>query len=205
MLDGERISYRALDVEQIGSVCETMMGFRLETARGLSVAIKEQKKQDAPTTVDLEALLDAPAGRDLSSRPATSASSWADAFEEQRRARLQRGRVPLDYPGLVAADWPELLTIVEERVRPERMKVNRPVRRNRWWQFGDRQPALFAAIAGLERVLVVPQTSNIQALVFLLPEMVFGHTLIVFFPLTMYGSFAVLQSRSSPYTPNWRR
>ena len=43
VLDGERISYRALDVEQIGSVYETMMGFRLETATGRSVAIKAQK------------------------------------------------------------------------------------------------------------------------------------------------------------------
>ena len=57
VLDGERISYRALDVEQIGSVYETMMGFRVETATGRSVAIKAQKKQGAPTTVDLEALL----------------------------------------------------------------------------------------------------------------------------------------------------
>ena len=48
VLDGERISYRALDVEQIGSVYETMMGFRLETATGRSVAIKAQKKQGAP-------------------------------------------------------------------------------------------------------------------------------------------------------------
>ena len=57
VLDGERISYRALDVEQIGSVYETMMGFRLETATGRSVAVKAQKKQGAPTAVDLEALL----------------------------------------------------------------------------------------------------------------------------------------------------
>ena len=56
VLDGERLSYRALDVEQIGSVYETMMGFRLETASGRSVAIKAAKKQGAPTTVDLEAL-----------------------------------------------------------------------------------------------------------------------------------------------------
>jgi hypothetical protein len=61
VLDGERISYRALDVEQIGSVYETMMGFRLETATGRSVAIKAQKKQGAPTAVDLEALLCEPA------------------------------------------------------------------------------------------------------------------------------------------------
>jgi hypothetical protein len=51
VLDGERISYRALDVEQIGSVYETMMGFRLETAIGRSVAIRSQKKQGAPTAV----------------------------------------------------------------------------------------------------------------------------------------------------------
>lgn len=57
VLDGERISYRALDVEQIGSVYETMMGFRLETATGRSVAIRSQKKSGAPTAVDLEGLL----------------------------------------------------------------------------------------------------------------------------------------------------
>jgi hypothetical protein len=63
VLDGERISYRALDVEQIGSVYETMMGFRLETATGRSIAVKAQKKQGAPTAVDLEALLAEPAGK----------------------------------------------------------------------------------------------------------------------------------------------
>lgn len=60
VLDGERISYRALDVEQIGSVYETMMGFRLETATGRSVAIRAHKKHGAPSTVDLEALLAEP-------------------------------------------------------------------------------------------------------------------------------------------------
>src|SRR5207302_1213222 len=52
--------YRALDVEQIGSVYETMMGFRLETAAGRSVAIKADKKGGVPTTVDLDALLAEP-------------------------------------------------------------------------------------------------------------------------------------------------
>ena len=43
VLDGERLSYRALDVEQIGSVYETMMGFQLERAEGRSVAIRRQR------------------------------------------------------------------------------------------------------------------------------------------------------------------
>ncbi len=60
VLDGERISYRALDVEQIGSVYETMMGFRLETVSGRSVAIKAAKRHGAPTAVNLDALVGEP-------------------------------------------------------------------------------------------------------------------------------------------------
>ena len=63
LLDGERISYRTLDVEQIGSVYETIMGFRLETATGRSVAIKPAKKLGAPNTVDLDELLGQPNAR----------------------------------------------------------------------------------------------------------------------------------------------
>lgn len=57
ILDGERISYRTLDVEQIGSVYETVMGFRLEIATGPSIAIRPKKAHGAPVVIDLEKLL----------------------------------------------------------------------------------------------------------------------------------------------------
>src|SRR5690606_31009712 len=57
VLDGERLSYRSLDVEQIGSIYETLMGFRLETTTGRSIAIRAQAKHGAPTAIDLEELL----------------------------------------------------------------------------------------------------------------------------------------------------
>ncbi len=57
ILDGERLSYRTLDVEQIGSVYETIMGFDLEVAAGRSIAIKPTKPHGAPTTINLEELL----------------------------------------------------------------------------------------------------------------------------------------------------
>ena len=64
ILDGERLSYRTLDVEQIGSVYETIMGFILEVAQGRSIAIKPAKPHGAPTTINLEELLAAkPADR----------------------------------------------------------------------------------------------------------------------------------------------
>ena len=63
VLDGERLSYRALDVEQIGSVYQTMMGFRLETATGRSLALKPKQKMGAPTAIDLDELLDVESGK----------------------------------------------------------------------------------------------------------------------------------------------
>ena len=63
VVDGERISYRALDVEQIGSVYETMMGFRMEVATGQSVSIKAPQRNGAPSTIDLEALVSVAPGR----------------------------------------------------------------------------------------------------------------------------------------------
>ena len=119
---------------------------------------------------------------------------WAAADDDRHREWRRRGIVPLDYPEAVAADWPELLGIVEARAKPERDVQNRKALRERWWHYADKRPGLYAAIAGLDRVLVTPQTSNVQALVFLPVQVVFSHTLIVF-PLARYAAFALLQSR----------
>lgn len=52
----ERLSYRALDVEQIGSVYETVMGFEASLTSGRSLAIKAGKNNKTPVFVDLDAL-----------------------------------------------------------------------------------------------------------------------------------------------------
>jgi hypothetical protein len=53
ILDGERLSYRTLDVEQIGSVYEAMMGFALRVAAGPSIAVTPKH-----VVVNLETLLE---------------------------------------------------------------------------------------------------------------------------------------------------
>ena len=53
----ERLSYRTLDVEQIGSVYETVMGFTVEAARGRALAIQAGKNNKTPVFVDLDGLL----------------------------------------------------------------------------------------------------------------------------------------------------
>ena len=82
VLDGERISYRALDVEQIGSVYETMMGFRLEAAHGRSAAVRAAKRHGAPATVNLEELL---------AEPSESRAKWLQERTDRKLTeRLRR-------------------------------------------------------------------------------------------------------------------
>jgi N-6 DNA Methylase len=52
----ERLSYRSLDVEQIGSVYETVMGFTVEATPGRSLAIRAGKNNGTPVFVDLDKL-----------------------------------------------------------------------------------------------------------------------------------------------------
>ncbi len=62
MLGGERVAYRSLSVEQIGSVYETVMGFTVERAGGTALAIRAGKGNRVPVWVDLDALAGVPAG-----------------------------------------------------------------------------------------------------------------------------------------------
>lgn len=73
MLDGERLSYRALDVEQIGSVYEAMMGFDVKTLPGRAIAVRSKD-----IVVDLDACLAQPPGK---------RKKWIEAAAETKLGR----------------------------------------------------------------------------------------------------------------------
>jgi len=91
-------------------------------------------------------------------------------------------------------EWPELMAIVERKVKPERMKNNREGYLRYWWHHGEKRPGLYSAIAGCERVLVIPCVSNTLAFASLKRSVVFSHKLIVF-PLQEACAMALVQSR----------
>ena len=92
ILDGERLSYRTLDVEQIGSVYEAVMGFELEVAAGRSIAVKPTKAHGAPATINLEALLDTkPASRAKQLKDWTDQSITGAALKELKAAESIEG------------------------------------------------------------------------------------------------------------------
>ena len=124
---------------------------------------------------------------------------WRDADENRQKGWLREGIVPLDYPSPVAADWPELLRIVEEKVKPERDMLHKKSGSNRdaalrWWQFQSYGHELHAAITGLDQVLAISQTTSHIQFAFLPSNQVFSHTLVIF-PLSTLAAFCTLQSR----------
>jgi hypothetical protein len=135
---------------------------------------------------------------DFPLRRDSSLPRWSKSSIEKRKAFLQEGVVPGDFPDAVAADWPHLLRIVEERVKPERDRLgnNSDARRRKkfWWKWGRYTPGLYGALRGLERVLVVCRHSPQWSVARLEARSVFAESLIVF-PLSSFSEFCVLQSR----------
>ena len=101
ILDGERLSYRTLDVEQIGSVYETMMGFRLEVTDGQTIALKPAKAHGAPVPANLDELL---------AEPASDRAKWIkDRTDYKLTAKMTRAVKP-------AASVNDLLVALEKRI-----------------------------------------------------------------------------------------
>jgi hypothetical protein len=124
----------------------------------------------------------------------TSGPSWFELTKDMQQEQLQQGIVALDYPGQVAEDWPDLLDIVRERVKPVRELDNREVRRRGWWKFAEKAVGLSAATKALSRVLVHPFISSYLAFAFVPSNVVVAGPAYVF-AIPHYAGFCCLQSR----------
>ncbi len=93
-----------------------------------------------------------------------------------------------------AERWPDLIEILRARVKPERDRNNREIYRENWWQYAEKRPGLYAAIAPLSRCLVNSQVSKHLVYAWQPTDRVFSHALYAFV-LDSDTVFAVLQSR----------
>ncbi|GIW55599.1 MAG: hypothetical protein KatS3mg082_2003 [Nitrospiraceae bacterium] len=123
-------------------------------------------------------------GRDLNSDPEQKPSRWVINFHDWDLAR--------------ARQYPDLLRIVDERVKPEREQLRDSIpiqakRKKYWWQFGSAASQLYDAIAPLRRVMVRSRIAEMHALVFVPKGWVYNEKTIVFAFDDDYH-FALLQS-----------
>jgi hypothetical protein len=86
--------------------------------------------------------------------------SWRVMKESERKRCLTIGVVPEDYSGDVAEDWPDLLDIALRLVKPYRDQQTRKALVERWWQYGEKRPGLYAAIKDKKDVIAISQTTK---------------------------------------------
>jgi hypothetical protein len=120
-------------------------------------------------------------GEEFNSRPDLSASRYVINFR--------------DWPEAKARRWKQPFSIVEQRVRPIRAKVEQRDRRELWWMHVTRVPEVLNFLDTDGRVLAVSQVSKHLAFGFVGRSTVFSNTLILLL-LSANSGFAVVQSRA---------
>jgi len=152
------------------------MGFTLEPEEARCLMSKDPRNSDC--------LFPYLNGADLNSHPEQKPRRWVINFFDWDIEKVHL--------------YPNLLCIVEDKVKPEREKLRDSIptqarRKKFWWQYGSAAPQLYATISTLHRVLVRATVSDTHAMVFVPKGWIYGHKVIVF-AFDDYFSFSVLQS-----------
>ena len=147
------------------------MGFVLQPEEAQALVAKDARNADV--------LFPYLNGEDLNSRPDQSASRWVINFRDWALERAEQ--------------YPDCMCIVRNLVKPERDQNTRKARRERWWQFAEIAPALYATIAGLDQVLVLSRVSKYFAVAAARVGAVFNERLTII-ASDKWSTFAVLQS-----------
>ncbi|MDH6291895.1 Eco57I restriction-modification methylase domain-containing protein [Rhodococcus opacus] len=188
-LDGELVPQIGADLQLVGRVSgpkyrlteNDNLAFQGSVVVGLGFTLTHEEayaliERDPHNA---EALAPYVIGQDLTQRPDHSASRWIINFKEWSLERAEA--------------YPDLIDIVRQKVKPERVKVNRDAHRKYWWRYGDHRPGLYAAIADLDHVLAISLVGSAVMPVRVPTGPVFAHKCAVF-ALDDFASLAVLSS-----------
>lgn len=159
--------------------------------KGFILDPKEAAEWIAADSRNAEVLFPYLNGDDLNSRPDCSSSRWVVDFNNWTENKAAEYVIPFS----------RLL----ESVKPERQRkksdgsyvLRRPLP-ERWWQYGEKRPAMRKAIADLDEVLVIALVSKTVMPVRVPTEQVFSHMLGVF-ATDSYAQQAVLSSSIHRY------
>lgn len=140
--------------------------------KGFILTIEEARALIAQNARNKDVLRPYLTGEDLNQRWDSSASRWVIDF--------------YDWPIERAREYPEVFSIIERKVRPERQRkrddgtyVLRKPLPQRWWQYADKRPALRESIRPLDRVLAIARVSRTGMPVFTTPDQIMSEALVV--------------------------
>jgi hypothetical protein len=157
------------------------MGFTFDDSKAEATPIAEMHRLIAENPKNQKRIFPYIGGKEVNSSPTHTHHRFVINFGEMSEAE--------------AWEYPDLMRIVEEKVKPKRLLDNRASYRNYWWQYAEKRVDLIKAIANYDRVLVTnAQASTHSCFIFYDSKVVFANSLNIF-PFDTYSTFTILQSR----------
>jgi hypothetical protein len=158
------------------------MGFTFDDTdtKGVASPVSEMRRLVAKDARNAERIFPYLGGEEVNRSPTHAHHRWVINFGDMTESEARR--------------WPDLMAIVEAKVKPERMAQNDKGAKQGWWQFLRPRPELQAAARGLDRVLVHPFLSSHVAFAFVPAGVIIAGPTNVF-TMTIYAAFCTLQSR----------
>ncbi|MBI5485738.1 MAG: restriction endonuclease [Deltaproteobacteria bacterium] len=147
------------------------LGFTMAPEEAEALVAKDQRNADV--------LFPYLNGKDLNTSPDQSPTRWVINFFDWSLEEAERYR--------------DCMSILREKVYPDRLRSPRRDEREKWWQHTRPRPELYRAIAALKRVLVLARVSRTVAFVWLPKGWVYNEKTVVV-ATDIDGIFAILQS-----------
>jgi hypothetical protein len=156
------------------------MGFTFDDTSQGATSIAEMQTIVQKNSKNAERIFPYVGGEDLNSHPEQKAGRYVINFGQMTEAE--------------ARTWPDLMAVLEAKVRLERLAKSKEIASYPWWQFWRNRPELEQATRGMNRVLVCSRHQPHWCLAYLPTGAIFSEGTIVF-ALASNGGFALLQSR----------
>jgi hypothetical protein len=157
------------------------MGFTFDDTNPKATSLAEMNQLLASDPRNGERIFPYLGGEELNTSPTHAHHRYVINFAQMSEEEARR--------------WPQLMAIVESKVKPERLKQKREARARYWWRFGEATPALFAMLGRFRRVLGIARVSDAAAFSFIRSDAVFSDQ-IVAIAFDEAAALSLLQSRT---------
>jgi hypothetical protein len=156
------------------------MGFTFDDTTAEASPIAEMHRLIAADPRNAERIFPYIGGEEVNDSPMHAHRRYVINFGEMSEAEARR--------------WPDLMEIVEAKVKPSRLAQNREVRARYWWRFAENTPALLHATRPLCKVIAISRVGQHAAFTFLPTAMVWSEQLVIV-TIDSAAAFCSLQSR----------
>ncbi|MBD2036575.1 N-6 DNA methylase [Leptolyngbya sp. FACHB-321] len=160
------------------------MGFTFDDTSSDATSISEMHRLIEKNPRNAERIFPYIGGSEVNSSPTQSHQRYVINFGEMSEDE--------------ARNWPDLMEILEEKVKPQRDEIIRrgkQIHEYDYWKFWDKRTEEYQAIAQQDRVLSISRVGNAFAFAFLPTGMVYNEKLVIF-SFDKNSPFCILQSRT---------